>query len=141
MGITVDRSSGGGGVSDSGGFSGKSASDINSMSDSQFSNCAAHSSLNELANVALNPSVSKDKQMAALSALEAAIPPPKPDPNNNSIGGDDEAPEDKLKKLLAKLKEKLANGGSMSSQDTKDLQEAVKAVADSQSTQGASTKS
>ena len=118
---------------------GMSASDINSMSATQFSNGLENSKAKDLVDVVGNPNVSKDKAQAALDKLEKMIPPPKPNPSDGDFGED--TPEEKLKKLIAKLKDKLSHGGTITAEDKKDLQDAVKAVADSQSSQGASSQS
>ena len=120
------------------GFGGMSADAINSMNPTQFANGIQHAPKDELRHVAFDKDVSKDKAIAALDALESMIPPSKTNPADGDFG--DDTPEEKLKKLIHKLKDKLASGVSLNAEDKKDLHEANTAVADSKSTTETSTK-
>jgi hypothetical protein len=106
------------------------------MSQSQFANGVQHASKKELVGVAFGADVSKDKAIAALEALESTIPPE----TMNSTDGDfgDETPGEIMKKLIAKLKDKLAQGGSLAAEDRKDMHEAAQGISASLSKQAAS---
>ena len=106
---------------------------IKKMSDEDFAERLKHSSINDLMAIINNPGVPNDKKIAALAALQEAIPPSK-SAASDTIGGDDETPEEMLKALLEKLKSKLADGGTMNAADSAQINAASQAVATSQST-------
>lgn len=106
---------------------------IKKMSDEDFAERLKHSSIKDLMAIINNPGVPNDRKIAALAALQEAIPPSKSSASN-TIGGDDETPEETLKALLEKLKSKLANGGTINAADSAQISAASQAVATPQST-------
>ena len=143
---TVGGATGGGGVggaTDGGGGSqglgSMSTTDITKMSDSDFSKAASSSNIKELSSALSTPNLSDEKSAIALKALQEkldSMPASTPKPEEGDFG--DDTPEEKLKKLLKKLSDKLSHGEKLTAEDKQDLSQAVKAVADSQSSQGAS---
>ena len=119
------------------GTSGIAVDSINNMSPASFENKLDHMSAAGIVHILNTPGVSDDKKNQALLALDKKYPPIV-DPTDNSIGGEDETPEEKLKKLLQTLKDKVAGGEKLTANDTKELQAAVQAVNASQPATSAS---
>ena len=119
------------------GFGKMSAATINSMSGPEFANGLKHASRKELLGVAFGADVAKDKAIAALDAYASKIPASKSQPDDGDFG--DDTPEEKMKKLIAKLKDKLVHGGSLDAHDMKELHQANHDVVASQLTQKTTT--